>query len=154
MDEDTNRLELTIDAAATLILAAAAAWAGALLLGPLQGGMVGSAALLITWCGLHHSMGAAPRFELPAFTPSEWPQAAIEPPLELTDALPMHEDEPGEKVVRLHRLPTPGEMRGQIDRHMQQRRVVEDASGEVVLLGADASAALRQAIGELKRALG
>lgn len=62
----------------------------------------------------------------------------------------LEEPEPDSRVVQLfaHRpLPTPGELQQRIEAHLSAPRPPLD-------LGVDASAALRQALGELRRSLG
>jgi hypothetical protein len=73
-------------------------------------------------------------------------------PLELIDALP--EQHERSRVVQLfapRELPTPGELARRIDHHLGGQ--TEERGGSVLELEIDAAAALRQALGELRRSL-
>jgi hypothetical protein len=77
---------------------------------------------------------------------------AAEEPLLLADPLP--EPEPDSRVVQLFAprpLPTPGELARRIDDHLEQGG--ESRGGRVLDLEVDAAAALRQALGDLRRSL-
>nr|WP_314444656.1 hypothetical protein [uncultured Sphingomonas sp.] len=82
----------------------------------------------------------------------ELTEALADEPLELDDRLP----EPAEhsRVVQLfapRALPTPGELAQRIEHHLGQGG--EERGGNVLSLEVDAAAALRQALGELRRSL-
>ena len=157
MDEEPNLLEWLIDALAALLFAGAAAWTGWQLLAPPMAAVGSMAAFAFSFAFLRLCSGGGARFRLPRFEIVEWrPQAE---PLELTDALPAVACPATDKVVHLFpappALPSAGELRERIERHLQQQGRTGEAQGaEVILLGADASAALRHAFGELKRSLG
>lgn len=73
-------------------------------------------------------------------------------PLELVDELPEAPDD--SRVVQLFAprpLPTPGELARRIDHHLEQGG--ESQGGKVLELEVDAAAALRQALGDLRRSL-
>lgn len=73
-------------------------------------------------------------------------------PLELIDALPQAPED--SRVVQLFAprpLPTPGELARRIDDHLEG--VGDECGGKVLELEVDAAAALRQALGELRRSL-
>jgi hypothetical protein len=101
-----------------------------------------------------------PAFDLPAveFAASvpvdvlELSEQLAEEPLELVDQLP-HAPEYS-RVVQLFAprpLPTPGELARRIDHHLEQGG--EERGGKVLELEVDAAAALRQALGDLRRSL-
>ncbi|WP_426267215.1 hypothetical protein [Sphingomonas sp. LHG3443-2] len=100
-------------------------------------------------------------FDLPPveFTVSE-PEAHVleltelvaDEPLELVDELPEAPED--SRVVQLFAprpLPTPGELARRIDHHLEQGG--ESHGGKVLELEVDAAAALRQALGDLRRSL-
>lgn len=73
-------------------------------------------------------------------------------PLELIDALPQAPED--SRVVQLFAprpLPTPGELARRIDDHLEQGG--DERGGKVLELEVDAAAALRQALGDLRRSL-
>ena len=77
---------------------------------------------------------------------------AADEPLELVDALPQAPED--SRVVQLfapRALPTPGELARRIEHHLEQGG--EERGGKVLELEVDAAAALRQALGELRRSL-
>jgi hypothetical protein len=80
-------------------------------------------------------------------------EVAAPEPLELEDRLP----EPTEdsRVVQLFAarpLPTPGELAKRIEAHLSHG-ADESRGGKILELEVDAAAALRQALGELRRSL-
>lgn len=77
---------------------------------------------------------------------------AADEPLELVDALPQAPED--SRVVQLfapRTLPTPGELARRIEHHLEQGG--EERGGKDLELEVDAAAALRQALGELRRSL-
>jgi hypothetical protein len=159
MDDELNGLEWTIDAVAALLLSAAAGWACFVVFGAMSGAAAASLAFCLVFTSLRRlSAGALP---LAGFMPAGWDQVLVPDLLELTEALP-DSDEPcaaRSVVVQLFPdqppLPSAGEMRASIERHLRQRQSGErEMDDNVTLLGADASAALRRAIQELRHSLG
>jgi hypothetical protein len=144
MDDETDVAGVIIDLAAAGLLAASAGWSGAVTSGWTAAVCASLAALGLSLAILHAAGRAGGRFRLTAFTPLAWGDAVT----------PRYDD----KVVELFPvtpLPTPGEMQQWIDCHLQARSAGSTTpdTGDVVLLSADASAALRTALGELKRSL-
>jgi len=75
-------------------------------------------------------------------------------PLDLVDPLP--EPDRDSRVVQLfaaRQLPTPGELAERIEHHLSGSGGGEERSGNVLELEIDAAAALRQALGDLRRSL-
>jgi hypothetical protein len=155
MDEECNLLEWSVDALSALLFASAAAWAGWQMLMPSAAALGAVAAFGLSLSGLR-LLPSGGRFRLPAFATAEWlPPHEV---LELTEALPTP-SRTSHRVVPLFPnqppLPSAGELRDRIEQHLRERATTGPAQeAEVILLGADASAALRQAFGELKRSLG
>lgn len=149
----------TIDALAALLFAAAAAFAGTSLLGPPAAAVGGSAGFAVALLFLRSVKPEAARHRLPVFEPAKWDgPGEFEGAVELTEREPLLLDDPliveqDSRVVRLfaaHPLPSPGEMKARIDAHLAGK----DGPGEVVQLPVDASAALRDALADLRRSLG
>ncbi len=152
-----------IDAAAALALAAAAGVCGTWLAGAEIGMLCAALALGAGLWSLRQVSPEPLRFAMPLRSARAWEQAFTSDGesdcLELTDRV---EDRPprqldGAIVVRLSSaLPTPGELQRRIEQHLRQTSqsdVLNLTSAErVVPLAADASAALRSALGELRRA--
>lgn len=118
------------------------------------------AALLLGWTGLARIGRDVPAFAISSFelgavqpAPSDLPTQEtleltdlVEQPLELDDVL--HEIGPGARVVRLFdpaAMPSPGELRARIDRHLGNERPSAAAP--------DASEALIEALTQLRRSL-
>lgn len=137
-----------------------------LLLGmPLEAVVAASALCLLGLAGLRQVRPEARRFRVPAFNVPAVEFAASAPvdvlelseqladePLELVDQLP-HAPEDS-RVLQLfapRALPTPGELARRIDHHLEQGS--EERGGKVLELEVDAAAALRQALGDLRRSL-
>ena len=152
-----------IDSMAAAVAGGAAGWCALVLLGPLQAAITGSAVLAIAMLGLRAVKPEPRRYPLPVF---ELPGWEAEPevleltelePLVLQDALPA--PDPDSRVVQLFArqpLPTAGELKARIDAHLEgqpHRQPTPAAGGEVVSLPVDASAALRNAIADLRRSL-
>ena len=127
--------------------------------------MAGPVAGLVVLGGLRKVRPEARRFRMRAFSLDgfEAEQAAdevlelsdaLEPePLELQDVLPEATED--SRVVQLfapRSLPTPGELARRIEDHLGQG-AEESRGGKVLELEVDAAAALRQALGELRRSL-
>lgn len=152
----------SIDGLAAAVLGAAAG-ACLLLLGLAREGVAAAAILtLLALAGLRQVRPEPRRFTLPAF--AVVPAEVTEPdvleltdevsaePLELIDAVPEQDEE--SRVVQLfapRELPTPGELARRIDHHLGGQ--AEQRGGSVLELEIDAAAALRQALGELRRSL-
>ncbi|GAA4015714.1 hypothetical protein GCM10022280_13130 [Sphingomonas swuensis] len=138
-----------------------------LLLGGSGGAVIAAAASGVAALMLLRQVKPEPRrFRLPAF---DQPDIVVEQVpadiLELCDAVGAEEalllddpldDLPGDsRVVQLfapRALPTPGELRARIEAHLQEDRRPGGADN-VLDLEVDAAAALRQALGELRRSL-
>lgn len=132
-----------------------------LLLGQAQTGVLAAAATgLLTLAALRRIKPEPRRFRLPAFAPVAGAsdellltEVAGPEPLLLDD--PLEEAAPDSRVVQLFAarpLPTPGELQQRIAAHLAAP--ARPAEGGTVLdLEVDAAAALRQALGELRRSL-
>ena len=152
----------SIDGVAAAVLGAAAG-ACLLLLGMAREGVVAASAVgLLTLAVLRQIRPEPRRFRLPAFALVEaagdggaeiLELTDVAPaPLELVDALPEPQQE--SRVVQLfapRALPTPGELARRIEHHLGGQ--AEEQGGTVLELEVDAAAALRQALGELRRSL-
>lgn len=151
-----------IDAGAAILFAAAAAFAGtagAGAMGAAAGGVTGFAAALL----FLRSVKVEPRrHRLPGFTPVDWSEVEAldlgevavtgdEEPLLLEDVLEVPEDSRVVQLFATPRLPSPGELKARIDAHLAER---EPGAAEVVQLPVDASAALREALADLRRSIG
>ena len=152
-----------IDGLAASLLGAAIG-ACLLLLGyPAQAVGVAAAGGVVTLGALRLVKPEPRRFRIPAFAlvPADY---AAEPdileltdiaaaePLELEDVLPAPAED--SRVVQLFAarpLPTPGELARRIDRHLEEGE--EGRGGRTLELEVDAAAALRHALGELRRSL-
>ena len=165
MDETaTQRIELSIDTLAALLYAAGTA--AVLLLLDASGGYVAVAAAIAFGGCLYGLRSIEPEYEafrIAGFEPSE-PEFEELGELLLTDEdrlaeqLPEDDDalllddvlaeiSPDSRVVRLfdrHAMPTPGQLKARIDRHIGER----DSTAP------DASQALHDALAELRRSLG
>jgi hypothetical protein len=157
MDEEHNALEWAVDAFAALTFAAAVTWAATLIFAPTTGAAAGSGAFFVILAALRLLARGPERYSLSSFAPESWNQLLASAATEPRESLALVRA--GSNVVPFAPvqppLPTAGEMRERIDQHLRQRQAVGGAEldDDVVLLGADASAALRRAIGELKRSL-
>lgn len=160
-----GRTAWLMDGAAAAIFGGAAGWCGSLLWGPPAAVVVGMAALLIVMAGLRSVRPEPRRYRLPEFSASEWTAEPAGDVLELTDQEPLllqdplPEPEHDSRVVQLfprQPLPTAGELKARIDAHLERQPrhpLSPETDGEVVPLQADASAALRAAIADLRRSL-
>jgi hypothetical protein len=151
-----------IDAGAALLFAAAAAFAGVALVGPqgaALGGSVGFGGALL----FLRSVEPGPRqYRMAKFEPADWaaPEgggdagahdaAEEQEPLLLNDVLTVAEDSRVVQLFAARPLPSPGELKARIDAHLADR----EPEAEVVRLPVDASAALRDALADLRRSLG
>lgn len=148
-------------------LLGAATGVSALWLGHPLAGVAAAAAMTLAALALLRQVKPAPRrFRLPAFTLAAEPLAdapapdileltdvAAPEPLLLTDALePPTADNRVVSLFGARPLPTPGELSARIDAHLGARE--RDAGATVLELEVDAAAALRQALGDLRRSLG
>lgn len=166
MDDRRDIIGWTVDGIASALLGGAAGWS-LLLVGQPQAAVVASAALcLLALAALRQVKPGAQSFRLPAFSteaayafdivsdsapaPEPVPQPEEEPLL-LEDRL--DEPAPDARIVQLfapRSFPTPGELQRRIEAHLAApARPAED--GKVLELEVDAAAALRQALGELRR---
>ena len=149
-----------IDGIAAALFAAAAAFVAAVFVGPYGAAVGGSVGFGLAFLFLRSIAPEAQCHRLPSFELLHWgvleehddPELSEpEPePLLLVDALSIPENS---RVVRLFaapRLASPGELKARIDAHLAGR----SAGGEVVQLPVDASAALREALADLRRSLG
>ena len=115
----------------------------------------GAGCFLLSFSGLQCVAPGAARYRLPSFATPGWDGVLDADVLELAELAPeeMMENR-GSGVVRLFPmtpLPTAGELKQRIDAHLARSRSADDDN--VVLLSADATAALRSALAELKRAI-
>lgn len=153
-----------IDVASAALFGAAVAYAGTALGTPLLGWAGGSIAMMAALVGLRLVPPEPQRFALPlialeALSP-ELPADVLEltepEPLLLEDVLTA--TQPNARVVRLFArppLPTAGELVQRIESHLGRDGQSGDRrTGEVVQLPVDASAALREALADLRRSLG
>ena len=154
----------SIDGVAAGLLGAATG-ACLLLLGLAMEAVIASAAVCMAALACLRQIRPEPRrFRLPAFKVEPAALMADEPDvLDLTDALApepldledqLHAPAIDSRVVRLFAprpLPTPGELAQRIDHHLEGG--CAERKGKVLDLEVDASAALRQALGDLRRSL-
>jgi len=160
-----------IDGVAAALLGAAVG-ACLLMLGqPSAAVGAGPAIVVLVLAGLRQIRPEPRRFRLPAFALHEvvftqplrelseesileLTEVAAEEPLELVDPLPAFAED--SRVVQLFAprpLPTPGELARRIDHHLERGQEEGRSGGQVYDLEIDAAAALRQALGELRRSL-
>lgn len=151
-----------IDVAAAGLLAAACAFVGTRLAGTEIGWAAGAVAMGAALAALRRVQPEPRRFLLPAFAPPALP-AVESDVLELTEVEPLLLEDvlaavaPDSRVVRLFAeppLPTAGELVRRIESHLGRQDRPPEASAEIVHLEADASAALREALADLRRSLG
>jgi hypothetical protein len=164
-----ERIETIVDAVAAAVIAAAAACCALRLSSSL--GVAAVAAILALCCGVVLLRAVRPEerhFLIGDFAPAEspalgdklvvgdedsFPEAALDgsPELLLDDVLA--ELAPDSRVVRLFdrtAMPTPGELRDWIDRHLGSDRM---SAAPHDAPGVDASQALHEALAELRRSL-
>lgn len=148
-----------IDLAAAAVAGAAVALCLVLLNKPLPAIPAGVGMLLLSFSALQCVRPEAPRYRLPELRPPEWQEVFAQDLRELTapEPLPIESAAPpqGGGVIRMFPMtpiPTAGELKQRIDAHLRGTPRHDD--GNVVLLSPDASAALRNALAELKRSLG
>jgi hypothetical protein len=156
-----DRIEQAIDVAAAAVFAVAAALA-AIRLGAAVAVAAGFAALGLCLGLLRSIKAPAGEFVLQGFEPAALPQCIQLEELELTDADRLHPAGDGEliledvladlsessRVVRLFdpaAMPSPGELKSRIDRHLDRDSAPPAA--------ADASKALHEALFELRKSL-
>jgi hypothetical protein len=153
----------TADGLAAAILAAAVGTC-LLLLGEAQAAVIAASSTgMLALAALRQVKPEPRRFRLPDFTvaaPDEGGKDALlltevaEPEALLLDD-PLVEAESDSRVVQLfaaRALPTPGELQQRIEAHLAAPQRPAEA-GSVIELEVDAAAALRQALGELRRSL-
>lgn len=148
-----------IDGLAALLFGAAAAFVGMSLGHPTVAAAGGSAGFALALLFLRSVAPEPRRHRLPTFEPVVWEEPGASQdlldltelePLELDDVLIADQDS---RVVRLFaapQLPSPGEMKARIDEHIASR----EAPADIAHLPVDASAALREALADLRRSLG
>lgn len=152
-----------IDGVAAALLGAAIG-ACLLLLGqPSAAVAAGPAAVVLVLAGLRQVRPEPRHFRVAPFALPEivfdelvleLTEVAADEPLELEDALPEAAED--SRVVQLFAprpLPTPGELAQRIDHHLERAGEEGRSGGQVYDLEIDAAAALRQALGELRRSL-
>ena len=166
MDEGRNGglIAWMIDAAAAVALASAAGMSGLLLANVEVGMMCAAIVLVVGLWSLRQVPAEAIMFKLPALVPVGWDCVFSEPAddgdcLELTTLADAASADSLSNVACLNlALPTPGEMQRRIERHLVNLFPASASttapSAEVVPIGADASAALRMALGNLRRSVG
>jgi hypothetical protein len=154
-----------IDSGAAALLALAAGASGLLLSGPGTALVAGIAALIGGLWALRQVPPEPLHFVLPFAVPLAWEEVLSTGPVEMApeqDVLELTErtDLPceGGIVVQLvvpasTRLPTAGELQRRIEAHLQGGTATK-LPPEVVPIAPDASAALRAALGDLRRSLG
>lgn len=138
-----------------------------LLLGAPQAGVAAAAAsVLVALAGLRAIKREPQRFRLPRFSVEQDPAPDMQDVLELLELAPpepllledrLEEAAPDSRVVQLfaaRTLPTPGELQQRIAAHLAGADGPAMPNGGVVHeLEVDAAAALRQALGDLRRSL-
>lgn len=148
-----------MDAGAAALFAVAAAFAGGALLGAEASAVGGAGGFLLALLFLRSVKAEAPRLRLPAFDLADWYEPGeFEDVLDLTELEPLLLDDAltvptDSRVVQLFSippLPSPGELKARIDAHLAGK----EPEGQVVRLPVDASAALREALADLRRSLG
>lgn len=161
------------DGVAAAILGAAIGTALLLLGWPLVGVGVAAVSALATLALLRQVKPEPRRFRLRSFalppvavvTEAAEVKAPVAPVLELVDVLrnddaplvledrldPPQEDSRVVQLFAARALPTPGELRQRIEAHLGERQ--ESRPAPVLELEVDAAAALRQALGDLRRNL-
>ena len=150
-----------IDGAAAITFAAAAAFAGGTLLGPQMAATGGVAGFGLALLFLRSVQPRTARHPIARFDPVDW--ATLEEPvgevsfggseyevLLLEDVLAVPADSRVVQLFPVPSLPSPGELKARIDAHLAGK----PPAGEVVQLPVDASAALREALADLRRSLG
>ena len=157
-----------IDVTAASLLGAAFAFAGTMLADPGIGMAVGTAAILLALAVLRMIRPEPRTYSLPSFVIDDPDLVDLEV-LELTEREPLELDDvlaavtPDARVVALFPaspLPTAGELIRRIETHLAGPAHLAppesppEPGAKVVHLGADASAALREALADLRRSLG
>lgn len=150
-----------IDGAAAITFAAAAAFAGGTLLGPIMAAAGGVAGFGLSMLFLRSVQPRTGRHRIAGFEPIDWetlPEPIEEAPvrgpeedvLVLEDVLSVPADSRVVQLFPTPSLPSPGELKARIDAHLAGK----PPAGKVVQLPVDASAALREALADLRRSLG
>ena len=163
MDEGANGglVAWIIDAAAAVALAAAAGICGLLLVGAPVGMMCAAIVLVVGLWSLRQVPAEPFVFKVPALVPVGWDRVFSEP-ADDPDCLELALRAEPETLSTSSMtnvaclelaLPTPGEMQRRIERHLKSYALLEPtaSAGQVVPIVADASAALRTALGNLRR---
>ena len=148
-----------IDLAAAMVVGSAVALCLVLLGKPMPAVAAGAGMLLLSFSALQCVRPEPARYRLPSFDIPDWSDVLAEDVLELTEPEPLLLEDiapmADRGVIRMFPMapiPTPGELKQRIDAHLGGAGPREDDN--VVLLSPDASAALRNALAELKRSLG
>ena len=153
-------LAWVIDLAAAAVAGAAVAFCLVLLGKPVPAIPASAGMLLLSFGALQCVRPEAGRYRLPPIALPAWDDVFTDEMLELTEVAPLLLNDPVPAVeesgdIRLFPmtpLPTAGELKKRIDAHLVARQADDDDN--IVLLSPDASAALRNALAELKRSLG
>lgn len=162
MDHHSHgRAAWLIDAAAAMVLALSAGFAGLWLSGAAVALIVGIAALAVALAVLRGIRPAPPRFTLARFAlarPSlvDWDEVFAADGQPDEPELLLDCPAPAAAVPFRSVFPTAGELYQRIETHLaepQRDRSSHAPSAQVVQLGADASAALRSALLDLRRSL-
>jgi hypothetical protein len=153
-EQSGGLLGWVVDGFAAACAAGALAFSAMVMGHPLAGLLGGAGLLLLSFTALR-AINPAVRYRLPALDLPEWDEVLAFAETFLPAAAPELVATNG-NVVRLHAgrsLPTPGELKRRIDAHLAEPRPADEDDDNVVLLAPDASAALRAALAELRRAL-
>lgn len=150
-----------IDGAAAITFAASAAFAGGTLSGPQMAATCGVVGFGLALLFLRAVQPRTARLSLARFDPVDWAtlegsgrevpfSGSEQEVLLLEDVLAVAADSRVVQLFPTPPLPSPGELKARIDAHLAGK----PAMGEVVQLPVDASAALREALADLRRSLG
>lgn len=165
MDEGVNGglVAWLIDAAAAMALAAAAGTSGLLLMDAQVGMLCASVVLVFGLWSLRQVTPEPIVFKVAALAPVGW-NIALSAEADDADCLDLtvragSETVPTSTATNVAclelSLPTPGEMQRRIERHLSSLapsfQTLPAPGGQVVPIAADASAALRSALGDLRR---
>ena len=154
-EENGGLLAWLVDGVAAAFAAGALAFSAMLLGHPLAALLGGAGMLLLSFTALR-TVKTASSYRLRPLVLPDWDEVLSATEM-FVPATPVAEPVSGSSnVVRLHparSLPTPGELKRRIDAHLAEPRARDEDDDNVVLLAPDASAALRAALAELRRAL-
>lgn len=157
MDHHSHgRAAWLIDAAAAMVLALSAGFAGLWLSGAAVALIVGVAALAVALAVLRGIRPAPPSFALARPSLVDWDEVFAADGQPDEPELLLDCPAPAAAVPFRSVFPTAGELYQRIETHLaepQRDRSSHAPSAQVVQLGADASAALRSALLDLRRSL-